>query len=232
MTITKSITIDCTATLGSTLSSGVQGIIINGLSTDKIVLRGLDINGAGTTLGTNGVNVVQAATVALFNVRIANYSGAGVETTNTSTQIGLSLDNCQVLNTGTGVLANSTGSGTTLLTISNSEIENNATGIDIESGSSSAQVFHTVVSKNSGDGFKLGSGSSGAALESSSFSFNGGNGVNANVGGGTIRLSRCIVHANFTNGVTGAGITQCFSSNVINGNIGSNVCSSPGNAQQ
>src|SRR5258708_16751807 len=232
VTITKSITIDCTATLGSTLSSGVQGIIINGLSTDKIVLRGLDINGAGTTLGTNGVNVVQAATVALFNVRIANYSGAGVETTNTSTQIGLSLDNCQVLNTGTGVLANSTGSGTTLLTISNSEIENNATGIDIESGSSSAQVFHTAVSKNSGDAFKLGSGSSGAAPASTSFSFNGGNGVNANVGGGTIRLSRCIVHANFTNGVTGAGITQCFSNNVVNGNICSYAGSTPGNAPQ
>src|SRR5258708_21034775 len=63
VTITKSLTIDCTATLGSILSSGVQGIVINGLSTDKIVLRGIDINGAGTTLGTNGVNLVQPAYV-------------------------------------------------------------------------------------------------------------------------------------------------------------------------
>src|SRR6202166_688627 len=53
VTITKSITLDCTATLGSILSSGVQGIVVNALSTDKIVLRGLDINGAGSTLGTN-----------------------------------------------------------------------------------------------------------------------------------------------------------------------------------
>ena len=54
VTITKSITIDCTGTLGSILSSGVQGVIINtGLSTDKVVLRAIDINGAGTTLGTN-----------------------------------------------------------------------------------------------------------------------------------------------------------------------------------
>src|SRR5207244_7928837 len=39
VTITKSIQIDCTGTLGSVLSSGVQGIIINGISTDKLVLR-------------------------------------------------------------------------------------------------------------------------------------------------------------------------------------------------
>src|SRR5258706_11180241 len=58
VTITKSITIDCTGTLGSVLSSGVQGIIINtGLTTDKVVLRAIDINGAGTTLGTNGVSI-------------------------------------------------------------------------------------------------------------------------------------------------------------------------------
>src|SRR2546421_3691397 len=44
VTITKSITIDCTGTLGSVLSSGVQGVIINALSTDKVVLRAIDIN--------------------------------------------------------------------------------------------------------------------------------------------------------------------------------------------
>ncbi|HSY52586.1 MAG TPA: right-handed parallel beta-helix repeat-containing protein [Thermoanaerobaculia bacterium] len=231
VTITKSITIDCTATLGSALSSGTQGIVINAQTTDKVVLRGLDINGAGVTLGTNGVNVIQAASVALFNVRIANYSGAGVETTNSSNQIALSLDNCQVLNNATGVLANSSGSGSTLLTVSNSQIENNTTGIDIEGPSSSAQVSHTIVSRNTGDGFKLGNGTSGAALDSSTFSFNG-NGVDASAAGGTIRLSQCIVHANFTNGVTGAGTTKCFSNNAIAGNIGSNACSSPGNALQ
>ncbi len=210
----------------------ITKFIINGLTTDKIVLRGIDINGAGTTLGTNGVNVIQAASVALFNVRIANYSGAGVETTNSSTQIGLSMDNCQVLNTGTGVLANSTGSGTTLLTISNSQIENNGIGIDVEAANSAAQLSHVIVTRNAGDGFKVGSGTGGAALDSSTFSYNGGNGVNAAAGNSVIRLSQCIVHANFTNGVTGAGTTRCFSNNVINGSVGSNACSSPNNAMQ
>src|ERR1051326_3206727 len=37
VTITKSITIDCTGTYGSVLSSGVQGVVVNALSTDKVV---------------------------------------------------------------------------------------------------------------------------------------------------------------------------------------------------
>jgi hypothetical protein len=232
LTITKSITIDCTATLGSTLSSGTQGIVISAQPTDKIVLRNLDINGAGVTLGTNGVNIVQAASVSLFNVKIANYSGQGVQTTNSSTQISVVIDHCQILNNnGTGVLAASTGSGTTLLTVSNSEISTNGVGIDVESGSSAAQVSNTVISRNSGDGFKLGPGTSGAALESDNISFNG-NGVNVATAGGVARLARNMIHANFTNGITGAGATQCYGSNVINGNVGNNNCSAPLLAQQ
>src|SRR5213080_267867 len=77
VTITKDITIDCTGTLGSVLSSGVQGVIVNALTTHNIVLRAIDINGAGTTLGTNGVSVSQAKSVSMYDVNIANYSGQG-----------------------------------------------------------------------------------------------------------------------------------------------------------
>src|SRR5213592_2248777 len=88
VTITKSIQIDCTGTLGSVLHSGVQGVIVNALTTDKVILRNIDISGAGTTLGTNGVNVIQANSVQLFGVTIQTSSNTGVETTNSSNQIG------------------------------------------------------------------------------------------------------------------------------------------------
>src|SRR6478672_38158 len=78
VTITKDITIDCTGTMGSILSSGVQGVIINALSTHNVVLRNLDINGAGTTLGTNGINVIQAKSLTLDHVTIGNYSADGI----------------------------------------------------------------------------------------------------------------------------------------------------------
>src|SRR5881227_2756742 len=120
VTITKSIMIDCTGTLGSVLSSGVQGIIVNALTTDKIILRNIDISGAGTTLGTNGVNVIQAQSVQLQGVYIETYSATGVETTNTSNQISVNLDNCHISNAGTGVFVNSASPGTALLTVDNS----------------------------------------------------------------------------------------------------------------
>src|SRR6266498_2932653 len=47
VTITKAIQIDCTGTLGSILSSGVQGVVVNALTTQNVVLRNIDINGAG-----------------------------------------------------------------------------------------------------------------------------------------------------------------------------------------
>src|SRR6266550_3691577 len=48
VTITKAITINCTGTMGSVLSSGVQGVIINvgTPATQNVVLRNIDINGA------------------------------------------------------------------------------------------------------------------------------------------------------------------------------------------
>jgi hypothetical protein len=232
VTITKDITIDCTGTLGSVLSSGVQGVIVNALTTHNIVLRAIDINGAGTTLGTNGVNVIQAKSVHLEDVNIANYSGQGLQTTNTSNQISVTLNSCQVMNVGgVGVKAASTSTGSTLLAVVDTEVSNNANGIDVAAGSSSAQVSNSWVTKNAGFGFQVEPGTSGAMLESSTIAFNGNGIVAGTTGSPTIRVSRCAIHANFTNGLTGPGTTKCFSNNVIDGNIGSNVCSQPDQLQ-
>src|SRR5437764_9932847 len=57
VTITKPMTLEGNGTLASTLHSGVPGIIINitsGTNRD-VILRNILIDGAGVTLGTNGV---------------------------------------------------------------------------------------------------------------------------------------------------------------------------------
>src|SRR5437660_4855392 len=60
VTITKSITIDGTGTLASILaSSGVNAIIVN-CANAIINLKAISINGAGTTLGLNGIKVLGA----------------------------------------------------------------------------------------------------------------------------------------------------------------------------
>ncbi len=86
LTITKSIIIDGTtgAGWGSTLNSGINGFVINDAlsaspGTSKVTLRNLSINGAGTTLGTNGIRFLSGAELHVENVTIDNQSGHGID---------------------------------------------------------------------------------------------------------------------------------------------------------
>src|SRR5678815_4820600 len=95
VTITKNMTLDGTtgAGFGSILASGVNGVNVNDSATatpNTIVvrLRNLSINGAGTTLGINGVNFTSGSTVHVENCRITNFSGDGIRmSTNTASRL-------------------------------------------------------------------------------------------------------------------------------------------------
>src|SRR5918993_1903459 len=85
VTITKSLTIDCTGTFGSTLNSGgINGFVVNDSATAtpgqaQVILRGLTINGAGTTPGLNGVRFISGKSLHIEDVLIQNQrSGAGI----------------------------------------------------------------------------------------------------------------------------------------------------------
>jgi hypothetical protein len=235
VTITKSITLDCTGTLGSILSSGVQGIVINtGLTTDKVVLRGLDINGAGTTLGTNGINIIQAGSVSVYNCNIANYSGSGIQMSNSSNNISLFVSNSQILNiTNAGILVLNSG-GADKIVVTDTTIQGIANvGIDVSGALDSAVLNRVTITKVTNAAFQVENGSSSANLESVVLS-NSGTGIVAGLGASapTIRLARCLITGNTVNGISGAGTTACFGSNVIAGNTGNNACSLPLQAQQ
>jgi hypothetical protein len=78
VTITKSITIDGRGTMASILASGTNGININAGVADTIILRNLSINGAGTTLGLNGINYLAGANVTIEDCVIENFSQNGI----------------------------------------------------------------------------------------------------------------------------------------------------------
>jgi len=61
VTITKSISIRSDSSTAGVLVSGTNGIIINAAATDKIALKGLDIEGLGT--GLNGIRILSAGAV-------------------------------------------------------------------------------------------------------------------------------------------------------------------------
>ena len=62
VTITKSITIDCSETFGSVLVSGTNGIVISSAGI-KVTLRNLDIQGLNT--GLSGILILNAAEVVI-----------------------------------------------------------------------------------------------------------------------------------------------------------------------
>src|SRR6201991_1023056 len=74
VTITKSITIDGGGTLASILASATNGINVNAGANDTVILRNLSINGAGTTLGLNGINFLAGRRLVIENCTIEKFS--------------------------------------------------------------------------------------------------------------------------------------------------------------
>src|SRR5712671_7019484 len=75
VTITKSMTIDCSEVFASVLVSGTNGIVISGAGI-KVTLRNLDIQGVNT--GINGVSILNAAEVVIDHCRIAEFTSAAI----------------------------------------------------------------------------------------------------------------------------------------------------------
>jgi len=135
VTITKPITLSGVGTNAGILSSGVQGVIINITTpptppqTDTVTLRNLQINGAGTTLGTNGVSVFGATTVILDHVNVYGFSTNGVLSQGTSK---VSISDSVFFNIS-GIALHSIGSSS--LTVENSQVKGNNIAVQADLGS-------------------------------------------------------------------------------------------------
>src|SRR3954449_6523977 len=85
VTIGKSLTIKCHYTEGGVLVAGTNAIVVNATATDKVTLRGLDINGIGVGAPTSltGVKVLSARHVNIIDNEIYRFQ-AGVVNAPTS----------------------------------------------------------------------------------------------------------------------------------------------------
>lgn len=147
VTITKSITIDGGGIIGSILSSATNGITVNAPNS-LVTIRNFSINGAGTTLGINGIRVLAVKKLLVENCTIANFSANGIDFNNTATAADIMINNTTIVNTNGGIsyLGPSGSTGTTGFTvIDRCHIQGiTTTGINVNGGT--ATVSNSVIS--------------------------------------------------------------------------------------
>lgn len=152
VTITKSITLDCSQFPGGILISSGNGINIVVGATDVVVIRGLTITGIGSSPGTNGIRFASAGSLTLENVIIRYQSNAGVAFIPTGASE-LVIINSTITSTGNaagttggGIVVAPTGAGTAQVTLRDTRlVNNNYYGLFVDTSGSTAVAGTNVV---------------------------------------------------------------------------------------
>jgi hypothetical protein len=248
VTITKSITIDCTGTIGSVLASLTTGIIVNDSATAtpgtiRVILRGLSINGGPpTSPGVNGIRFISGASLTVENVIIQNFTAAspngfGISFRPNPGQLGrLVVTNSVIVNNGSsgaggGILVQPTGaSSSARVTLDNVQVAGNSgAGISITTAGATGADVGVIVTRsqiaNSANGISVASapGQGGAGVVvSDTVIANHTTGVLVSGSGASARISNSVITGNGT-GVspTGGGFTRSIGGNLLDAN-GSN----------
>jgi hypothetical protein len=132
VTIGKSLTIKCQYTEGGVLVSGTNAIVINAAATDKVTLKGLDINGIGVGAPTSltGVKVLSAAKVSVIDSEIYRFKvGIAVMPTSPSTRV--VVKGSHIHNNDIGVITapGSNAATFTSTTLRYNDIQDNVCGV-------------------------------------------------------------------------------------------------------
>jgi hypothetical protein len=129
VTITKSITLDCNAGVGSILGSSGSSInIVDPTpSTPTIVVTIRNLSLIGVSPATNGINVSSAKQVNLKSLVIQQFTNAGVNVA-TSASVSIAMSDVFISNNAIGIQA-STSAGNAVIDGSGLRVVNNAVGV-------------------------------------------------------------------------------------------------------
>ncbi len=191
VTITKSITIDGGGgQVASVLSSGVNGIVVAAQPGDVVTLENLRIQGAGTTLGLNGIRFLSGKALNVLNCYIYTYSGNGIDVAlNQAGNATVFVSNTTVKNcAGDGMAVTNASTGQVKATIEHSSFVENGNGLHVRNGPLTVvSAANSVFSLNSGVGVFVdsvtGGGVAVASIQRSQISGNNGIGARAGNGG-------------------------------------------------
>lgn len=232
VTITKSIIIDCTGTFGSTLHSGTNGINVNDSlsaapNTANVVLRGIAINGAGTTLGLNSINFTSGRSLVVENVSIENASQRGINFAPVSSAR-LTVINTTITNATVGIRIAPTGvNGSVRANLENVRLADNASeGLRVDSnGSTSASATLLDADEINLSGSTTGvivvatGGTPSAVHLTNSTIFNNGTALAANGANAQIRAALNTITGNGTTTLSvSSGAIRSYGTNRTEGN--------------
>ncbi|WP_310467660.1 hypothetical protein [Sphingomonas sp.] len=235
LTITKSITVDCSGTFGSTLNSGgINGFVINdSLSatpgTAKVVLRGLSINGAGTTPGLNGIRFLSGRELVVENVFIQNQGGGNGISLQPSALMRFQAENVTVAHGAGGILIQPTGAnGAIRATMRNVRVRNNSgiglsvltTGNTAAGGNVVAIDKCSFASNSSGIAVNAAAGTTSATVMIyDTLLANNSTGLSATGTLARARIGQSVITGNSTGvSVTGGAAINTYATNMVDGN--------------
>lgn len=217
LTITKSITIDCRGTLGSVLNSGgINGFVINDSATSApntiaVTIRNVAINGAGTTLGLNGIRFISGRSLSVENVTIENFSSHGIHVQKAAIGF-LTVRNVSFNKGAVGIKLESTAQ-TITASIDNSRF-NNLGFNGVQAGqNATVGISNSIFSSLSGNAMFATTSSSTIYAENNVVT-NSGTGISATAPGAKINASNNALYGSTTEAFNvGAGATFLSANN-------------------
>jgi hypothetical protein len=212
VTITKSITIDGEATLGSILANtGLNGIVINAGPSDVVILRHLEIQGTGS--GNSAVNYIGGGAVVIENCMFYGYTGNTV-VVNLAASGNLKMKNTTIVG-GTQGIAIKTTAGSLNVSLDNVDIRGTTSGVHAVAGFTT--ITNSVITQNTGVGV-LADQTSTINVEHSSISNNAA-GLQVQPGA-TLRLTDNGIYDNGSSLVCNGGQMLSRGDNRIDGGAG------------
>jgi hypothetical protein len=217
VTCTKSITLDGTGTNASILASATNGINVNDSATAtpgtiKVRVRALSINGAGTTIGVNGINFTSGSALIVEDTVIDTFSNAGINIPSSTASNILALRNVSIRNCATGVNISNTSSRVSTLSWDNVKILKSAgNGLTAGAGTQ-GNITRSVIASNAGSGIAASTGTTDLQVSESTIS-NNSTGI-ATAASSQVAIARVLITGN-TNALSLGGLVHTGGNNTI-----------------
>jgi len=214
VTITRALTIACEGVIGSVLVSGTNGIVVQAGPNDRVILRGIEINGIGT--GLNGIRFLSGSSLLVENCTIYDFTNLGIDMNLTGQTGDLFVRNTSIKDSGGGIRVAVSGAflSSTVKDVYFTRIGNNA--LEVATGNASMNVDNALIARTSSTGASnaVVASASGALINlNNSMLVNNTNAVHASTSGALIRLNNNALYNNTNGIVIAAGATVASANN-------------------